>query len=93
MGTWLNEHRREFPNTHAMTSLGIVFGFMGIKNSSENALRKCLDDYRWMYSLVTPANFDHGSYYYGCRSNHGGDGYCNRRLVGNWVSLITLTIP
>ena len=42
-----------------------------------------------MYSLVTPANFDHGSYYYDCRSNHGGDGYCNRRLVGNWVTLIT----
>jgi len=31
MGTWLSEHRREFPNTHAMTSLGIVFGVTGIK--------------------------------------------------------------
>ena len=43
-----------------------------------------------MYSLVQPANFEHGSCYYGHRGNHCGDGYCKRRLVGNFTTLMTL---
>lgn len=91
ISSWLEENYHQFPNTHAMTSLGLIYGVMGLKNSSESSYRKCMDDYRWMFSLVQPANLEHGSYYYGQRKNHGGDGYCNRRLVGNYTTIMMLT--
>ena len=86
----MKEHYQEFPDAHAMTSIGLMFGFMGLKNTDERGYRKCLDDYRWMFSLVQPANLDHGSYYYGQKHNSGGDGYCKYRLVGNYMTLMML---
>ena len=90
MGDWLSSTRIEFPNTHAMTSLGIVYGFMGIKNAAPKAMQDCYDDYRWMFSLTTPPNARQGTYYYGCRANHTGDKYLKRRLVANWVTIMAL---
>ena len=90
MGRWLGENNHLFPNVHAMTFIGPVFGFMGLKNTGKSSYRKAFDDYQWMFSLIQPANYDHGSYYYGDRGNSGGDEYCKKRLVGNVMALMVL---
>lgn len=90
MGGWLADNNDLFPNVHAMTFIGPIYGFMGLKNTSIRDYRKAMDKYQWMFSLVQPANYSHGVYYYSDRGNSGGDGYCKKRLVGNVMALIVL---
>ena len=91
MGKWLSENHRQFPDTHSMTSLGLVYGFMGLKNAKPKEIPGCHEDYRWMYALTTPPNSNAGVYYYACRHNHVGDKYLKKEQVGNWVTILTLS--
>lgn len=90
IGDWLGENRYTFPDTHSMTSLGIVYGFMGLKNTNPKKLPDCYQDYQWMYALTTPPHAKDGVYYYGCRDNHNGDKYIKYQHVGNWITIMTL---
>lgn len=90
IGSWLYDNHHTFPDTHSMTSLGILYGFMGMKNTSPNKLSKVYKNYRWMYALTTPPNTEAGVYYYGCRDNTNGDKYINYNQVGNWLTIMTL---
>lgn len=91
IGEWLHENHSTFPDTHSMTSLGIVYGFMGLKNTNPKKLPDCYQDYQWMYALTTPPNAKEGVYYYGCRDNHTGDKYLKYQHVGNWLTIMTLS--
>ena len=89
-GKWLNEHNQCWPDVHAMTFIGPIYGFTGLKNSRPSFYRKAMDDYRWLFSITQPVNFSQGSYYYGDRGNSGGDSYCNKPFVGNIMSIYVL---
>lgn len=90
LADWLSDNHQVFPNVHAMTFIGPIYGFMGLKNSNMRDYRKAMDDYQWMFSLMQPVNYDHGSYYFSDRGNSGGDEYCKKRLVGNVMALMVL---
>ena len=74
-----------------MTSLGLVFGFMGIKNTEPRKLDDCYQSFQWKYALVTPPHANHGLFYFGQKLNHNGDKYLNHQLVANWMSILTLS--
>lgn len=90
MSDWLIENNNQYLNVHAMTFIGPIYGFMGLKNSSSTQYRKILDKYQWFFALLQPVNYSQGSYYYGGRGNTGGDEYCNKRICGNIMSLLVL---
>jgi len=91
MAKWLGQNNQLFPNVHAMTFVGPVFGFMGLKNTGKSSYQKAFKDYHWLFSLLQPVNYDHGCYYYGDRGNSGGDEYCKKRLVGNVLAVMVLS--
>jgi len=90
MGKWLSDHDEWFPDVHAMTFIGPAFGFTALKNTGKSSYKKAFQHYRWLFSLIQPINYKQGSYYYSDRGNSGGDAYCNKRLVGNVMTLIVL---
>lgn len=87
MGKWLYKNNQVFPDVHAMSFIGPMFGFTGLKNTNDSHYRKVMDEYRWLYSLKQPANFKYGMHYFGDRENTGGDEYCNKRYVANIQSI------
>ncbi len=90
MKLWMNDNFKRSTNCHAVTSMAVIFGFMGIKNSDPESFRKTLDYHRWMLALVQPFDPNDGAYYYGKRANFGGDKYLGLRTVGNYQTILTL---
>ena len=90
MSGWLIENPNNYMDVHAMSFIGPIYSFMGLKNSSSTQYRKIMDKYQWLFSMVQPVNYSQGSYYYGGRGNTGGDEYCNKRICGNIMSLLVL---
>ncbi len=91
MGDWLVEKHRRLLDTHSMTSLGLIFGLMGIKNTEPRKLPDCYQSFQWKYALVTPPHADHGLFYFGQKVNHNGDKYLNHQMVANWMTILTLS--
>ncbi|MFC4992741.1 DUF6288 domain-containing protein [Rubritalea tangerina] len=90
MSDWLVDNPNHYLNVHAMSFIGPIYSFMGLRNISERSYKKNISAYQWLFALVQPANYDHGSYYYGGRGNTGGDEYCNKRFCGNIMSVLVL---
>ena len=90
LGRWLSEHYKEFPDAHAMTSMGLIYGTSGLKTAAPRAWKEHMDYYRWMFALCTPVDWDQGMYYFGQKGNHGGDSYLNYKDVANFTALMLL---
>ena len=90
MGKWLADNDQLFPDVHAMTFIGPIFGFSALKNTGKSSYKKAFQHYRWLFSLIQPVNYKQGVYYYSDRGNSGGDKYCNKRLVGNVMAVIVM---
>jgi hypothetical protein len=90
MNRWMEENYKRSTNCHAVTSMGLIFGFMGLKNSGPRGFRETMDYHQWMLALAHPIDEDHGAYYFGKRGNFGGDGYLGYRPVANYQTALIL---
>lgn len=97
----LSRDYQNFPDAHAMTSIGLCYPIMALKAAQQvknaglarKASKGWLDAmnyYRWMFTLTAPVDWEHGSYYYGQKGNHGGDSYLGYRYVANYMNSILL---
>lgn len=90
MGTWLGNHYKEFPDAHAMTSIGMIYGTFGLKATHYEKWEEHMRYHQWMFALTTPVNWNQGSYYYGQKGNHGGDSYLGYNRVANFTNILLL---
>ena len=90
MGKWLGDHFKEFPDAHAMTSIGLVYGTSGLKTTSFADWKDLMEYYRWMFALCQPADWDQGMYYFGQKGNHGGDSYLGYQNTAQFIALMML---
>ena len=90
MGKWLSEHYKEFPDAHAMTSAGLIYGTSGLKNTDLKAWKEHMKYHRWMFALCEPPDWDQGMFYFGQKGNHGGDSYLNYQDTANFTALMLL---
>lgn len=90
MGRWLGDHYQEFPDAHAMASIGILYGSFGLKAQSRRDWEKAMKDWKWMFALCSPVDLDDGAYYIGQKGNIGGDEYLKLRVVANFMAVLML---
>tara|TARA_R110000850_G_scaffold239282_3_gene364106 strand:+ start:3078 stop:4481 length:1404 start_codon:yes stop_codon:yes gene_type:complete len=91
MNRWMGENHKRSTNCHAVTSMALIFGFMGNKNNNPKAFRETMNYHRWLLALAQPFDQNHGAYYFGKRANFGGDKYLGLRTVGNYQTVLILT--
>src|SRR5690606_12114914 len=72
---WIKDNYKRSTNGHTVTSMGLIFGFMGMTNGDARGLRTSLDYHRFLLAMCTPVDPAQGAYYYGARTNIGGDSY------------------
>jgi hypothetical protein len=87
---WIKDNYKRSTNGHTVTSMGLIFGFMGKTNGDPRALRTSLDYHRFLLAMCTPIDPAQGAYYYGLRTNIGGDSYLGFRTVGNYTTALIL---
>ncbi|MCU0796887.1 MAG: DUF6288 domain-containing protein [Akkermansiaceae bacterium] len=90
MFRWIKENYKRATNGHTVTSMGLIFGFMGQTNGDARGLLNSLDYHRFVLALCSPVDPAQGAYYYGVRTNFGGDGYLGFRTVGNYTTAMIL---
>ena len=89
MKNWISDEYKRSTNCHAVTSLAVVYGFMGMKHAGTVAMHRNFNYHKWLFALVDPG--EKGSlYYFPKRSNWGGDVYLGLKTVGNYQIALAL---
>ncbi len=89
MGTWLQDHVAEWPDAHAMSSIGTLYGLAGLRlNRSANFT---VGQEASRTALILARLPDGSAAYYGSKGNIGGDSYLSHQVVGNAVAALILS--
>lgn len=89
---WIDNNFKRSTNCHAVTSMGVIFGFAGTANVSKESIRKNLDYHKWVFGSVLPSDLEakNGLLYFAKERNIGGDKYLGIDTVANYQIILAL---
>ncbi len=84
----LATHHGRMRHAHAMSSIGLIYGFAGLKSVKPKAHRKVMEE--WMPYLELSRNATGSAAYFGGKRNIGGDQYLGLGPIGNAMTALMI---
>jgi len=84
----LAAHHGRMRHAHAMSSIGLIFGFAGLKSVDPKAHREVME--KWRPFLELSRNASGSAAYFGGKRNIGGDQYLGLSPIGNAMTALMI---